>query len=85
VSIADGTDIKIILISDGLPNVPDDAMRVAKTFKNRIDCIYIGPKGDMGEDFMFRLANLHGGKQVTIQDAQQIAATTERLLLNGGA
>jgi hypothetical protein len=71
VKIADGTDIKFILISDGEPDSEDATLDVAQTFKSKIDTIYIGREGGRGADFLRRLAAITGGRPTT-QDAREI-------------
>lgn len=71
VKIADGTDIKFILISDGEPDTEQHTLDVARTFTSHIDTIYIGPEGGMGADFLRRLSALTGGRAQT-QSAREI-------------
>jgi hypothetical protein len=61
----DGTDIKIILISDGEPDDETRTLAEARRFKSRIDTIYIGPEGGTGAEFLRRLSALTGGQSVT--------------------
>lgn len=56
---------KIILISDGLPDYPDTAIKVAKTLSFPIDIIYIG-NDETGKEFMQMLAKVTGGTEVTL-------------------
>jgi Mg-chelatase subunit ChlD len=72
--------MKFILISDGEPDWPNDAMREARKFKNKIDVIYIGRENGSGQKFLESLAAATGGKSKTI-DAAMIEDTTARLLL----
>lgn len=65
VKVADGTGIKIILISDGEPDSEDDTLNVARTFTSKIDTIYIGPEGGRGAAFLRRLADATGGRAET--------------------
>jgi len=69
---ADGCGIKIILISDGDPDNELTALDVARSFKTKIDTVYIGPEGGHGADFLRRLSAATGGLNVT-QDVRAIA------------
>lgn len=76
---------KIVLISDGIPDAPDEALREAKALGQPINIIYIGPGGDEGEAFMKRLAAETGGQQATANThkqefSQQLTAQTKLLL-----
>lgn len=79
--LADGCGIRFMVISDGEPNDEQRALAVAGRFQSRIDCIYIGPEGGPGSDFLRRLAAASGGQSVTAAQARQLAGTVERLLL----
>lgn len=57
---------KVILISDGLPQDMELSIIKAKELGVPVNIIYIGPGGDIGEEFMQRLAKETGGKEVTI-------------------
>lgn len=75
-------DMRFILISDGCPNDPNEALKIAKTFKNRIDVIFVGNELESGAiDFLNALARNSGGKQITA-DSLKIAETTRLLLSN---
>jgi len=57
---------RIILISDGLPDDEEEAIREAKALHVKVDVIYIGEGGDSGETFMRRLASECGGREITV-------------------
>lgn len=80
---ADGT-VRFIVISDGLPNDPGEALKVAATFTSRIDTIYIGPDDDYGggKTFLQRLATAHQGQYVTV-GADLLSSQVKTLLLTG--
>ena len=59
---ADGLGLKFVLISDGEPDDDESAIAIARQFKSRIDCLFIGPEGSSGQDFLRRLAAVTGGK-----------------------
>ncbi len=57
----------VLLVSDGLPDSQDDAIREAVSLKIPIKIIYIGKKGESGEGFMKKLASITGGKEFTAE------------------
>ena len=74
--------MKFILVSDGQPDDPSEALRVARTFKNHIDVIYVGNgRHPDGREFLERLAKATGGQSVTAEAAKQLAASVQTLLL----
>jgi Mg-chelatase subunit ChlD len=83
VSVADGT-VRFIVISDGQPDDPDAALRVAKSFTSPLDCVYVGPESERsGADFLQRLANVHGGRYAVASKAAELASTVQKLLKAG--
>ena len=58
---ADGLEIRFILISDGQPDDEKETLKVARSFKSKIDTVYIGPEGGSGHQFLAKLANRAGG------------------------
>jgi len=52
---------RIVIISDGCPDLPQQSDEEAKTAGMRIDVVYIGQAGDAGEFFLRNLANMTGG------------------------
>lgn len=81
---ADDCGIRFFLITDGEPDSEKDALEVAKTFKSRIDCVYIGPEVGYGREFLQRLADCTGGQAVKSQEIGMLAESVEMLLLVGG-
>jgi hypothetical protein len=79
--VADVAGIRFIVISDGEPDSESKALKVARTYTNRIDTIYVGPERGDGADFLRRLAKASGGQGVTAAQATQLQANVERLLL----
>lgn len=79
---ADGTSIKLILISDGEPDDEQEALRLAKQFKSKIDTIYCGPEAGYGRDFLRRLAAATGGQAVSqsVNDIANLKQTVTKLL-----
>lgn len=79
---ADGTGIRLILISDGEPDNQESAIAVAQTFKSKIDTVYVGPLDGLGADFLKRLAAVTGGQAVTqsVQQIAELSQTVKKLL-----
>lgn len=78
---ADVPDMQFIVISDGQPNSEDETLAVAKTYRNRIDTIYVGPEErPAGRDFLQKLANCSGGQIVTADRAKELSASITFLL-----
>lgn len=78
--MGDVSGMRFIVISDGEPNDEDKALAVAKTFKNRIDTIYVGPEGGEGQKFLQRLAKASGGQGVTSEKVKELESTVKHLL-----
>lgn len=81
---ADGTSIKLILISDGQPDYGQEqaCLDLARKFKSQIRTIYIGPEDGPGRDFLKRLAEATGGQAVsqTVKDIANLKQTVTKLL-----
>lgn len=81
---------KIVLISDGEPDCPDYVLQIVKTEINfPINIIFIGIPGSIGERFMKKLAELSGGKQVTVntekpKEFKKSLTNETKLLLTDG-
>lgn len=73
--------MRFIVISDGEPNSEEDALAVARTYKNKIDTVYVGPEGGDGQAFLKRLAKASGGQSVTSDRVKELASTVKKLLL----
>jgi len=80
---ADDCGIRFFLITDGEPNSESETLEVAKTFKSRIDVVYIGRENGRGRDFLQRLAALTGGQSVKSKEIGMLAESVEMLLLAG--
>ena len=78
--VADVSGMRFIVISDGEPNNEQSALDVAKTYKNRIDTIYVGPDGGEGQAFLKRLANASGGQGITSAKVKELASDIKHLL-----
>lgn len=82
--IADLPKIQIIVISDGYPDNPEGAIAIARTYKNKISTIYVGPEDEVeGREFLMRLANATGGSSLTSDRAKELQKSIEILLLKG--
>lgn len=79
---ADGTSIKLILISDGEPDSESEALKLAGQFKSKISTIFVGSESSPGRDFLRRLAEATGGQSVTqsINNLGQLSQTVKGLL-----
>jgi len=73
--------MRFIVISDGEPDNEAEALAVAKTYKNHIDTIFVGPDGGGGQEFLKRLANASGGQNVTADRVKELASSVQKLLL----
>lgn len=81
-SVADVPGMRFILISDGEPSAPQECLKIARTFKNRIDVIYVGPEDSpFGREFLTDLSRACGGVTVTSDRAKELGATVQNLLL----
>lgn len=77
---ADGLGIKFVLISDGLPDEPQDAIITARKFKTKIDVVYVGPEKGSGSEFLAELAAATGGKSVAADLAKDLNNKVQLLL-----
>jgi Mg-chelatase subunit ChlD len=76
--------MRFILISDGEPDDKQQTLRVAQTFKNRIDVIFVGPEDrPAGRNFLQHLAAASGGQIITADRAQALSAGIQYLLKGG--
>lgn len=60
-------DTNFVLVSDGQSDNPESALNEAKSLGIPVNVVYIGNRGDMGEDFMQLLARLTNGKEITAE------------------
>lgn len=80
--ISDLDGVRFIVISDGQPDDPDAALRIAKTYRNKIDTIYVGSESyPSGREFLEQLARMSGGQSLTADRAQNLLQATTTLLL----
>lgn len=80
--VADVGGMRFVVVSDGAPNDAEAALRVASTYKGRIDTVFCGPEDDRegGRIFLNRLATAHGGQSMTVAKALNLAANMVQLL-----
>jgi hypothetical protein len=73
---------RIVVISDGMPDMVEGSMEAARAFGGRVDVVYIGAPGDPGEKFLKALANATGGVQLTdnMLDPKALASSVIGLL-----
>ena len=86
VQAVDGTGIQFFLISDGYPDDPVKAIKIARRFKSKIHTIYVGPESDTsGIRFLMDLSAVTGGSATTDFALKQKALTENvtRLLTAG--
>ena len=78
--------MRFIVASDGYPDSVVGALTVARTFKSKIDAIYVGPEYERGgADFLRQLAAAAGGQYVMAEKAAELANATKTLMLNTAA
>jgi len=75
----------LVVISDGMPDSPSEAMVQAKLFKGKIDAIYVGDDGGPGAAFMAELAKSTGGSGTVkdLTDQKQLTTHIKGLLGEG--
>jgi hypothetical protein len=62
--MADNTDIRLVLISDGEPDNAPQTLKTAAKFKSKIDTIFVGSETGAGREFLRQLAAATGGVAV---------------------
>jgi hypothetical protein len=55
---------RVVVISDGCPDLSEQCIIEAKAFGGKIDVVYIGAAGDAGSFFLDQLAQLTGGSRL---------------------
>jgi len=82
--IADVPGMQFILISDGAPDDPEKILKIARTYRNKIFAIYVGPEEyPHGREFLKQLSDATGGQTITADRAKELKATIEKLYLPG--
>lgn len=79
--VADFPGMRFIVISDGQPDSESEALNVARTYKNKIDVIFVGNENfPTGRIFLEKLASMSGGKIITTDRAIELSSGIMRLL-----
>jgi Mg-chelatase subunit ChlD len=85
VKMADGT-VRFVVISDGYPDDPQEALSIARGFQSQIDTVFVGPESDeRGRKFLEKLAKTGHGQFVLDLNVNQLAEKVEILLLGSRA
>jgi len=73
---------RVVVISDGCPDLHEQSLKEAKAFGGQIDIIYIGEADDSGSQFLEKLAALTGGSRLqgNILEPKQLGAMAIGLL-----
>lgn len=83
--VADVGGIRFIVISDGVPDYPEEALSLARQFVGRIDAVYVGPENDRegGRAFLDKLVKANGrnGVSVVADRAKELATKIEAFLI----
>lgn len=56
---------RLVVLSDGMPDLTEQSIIEAKDFGGRIDFVFIGAPGEHGEAFLTELASVTGGTSMT--------------------
>lgn len=66
---------RLVVVSDGMPDLTYSAMDEAKAFSGRIDVAFVGTPGEGGDTFLNSLASATGGTQFTgsLGDPKQLS------------
>ena len=83
--IADAVEeMKFILISDGEPDDKIETLKVAKTYKNRIDVIFVGDENiPTGRVFLEKLSATTGGQTIVKDRVKELSEGIKFLLAEG--
>jgi hypothetical protein len=72
--------MRFIVISDGQPDDPGEALKIARKYHSKIDTIYVGAENGHGRAFLEQLAAASGGSHITAEAAKQLASSVQKLL-----
>ena len=66
---------RLVVISDGMPDLAEQCLIEADKFGGKIDVMFIGSEGDMGSKFLEELAKRTGGirREGSLKDPNQLA------------
>lgn len=71
---------RVVIISDGQPDLPGQCTEEAKTFGGQLDVVYVGPKEDGGSSlFLEELAKVTGGKRI-VGDLSDVNKLTSHVI-----
>jgi len=76
--MADNTDIRLVLISDGEPDDEAKTLKVAAQFKSKIDTIFVGDETGSGRDFLRKLSAATGGIAV-VNETKDLSLLSENI------
>lgn len=73
---------RVVIISDGCPDLRDQSMEEARRFGGRIDVVYVGVAGDAGQKFLEALSAATGGRVMhgDLRDVKKITSMVIGLL-----
>ncbi len=73
---------RLVVVSDGQPDLREGSMDAAKAFGGRIDVIYVGTAGDGGSVFLEALAAATSGRRINadLSDVKRITSTVIAML-----
>ena len=68
---------RLVVISDGYPDLADQSMQAAKDFGGQIDVVFVGVAGEAGSVFLDAMAKMTGGKRFegSLADTKLISNT----------
>jgi hypothetical protein len=76
-SRVDGTNVTFCVVSDGWPDDAEGALSIARTFKDPISTIFVGPESDLaGQEFLLELARAARG---TYQPDHRVSLLADKL------
>lgn len=79
--VADVPGMRFILISDGMPDDRQGALFAARSYKAKIDTIFVGPEGyEDARKFLEELAAASGGQAILKEKAAELASGIQFLL-----
>lgn len=74
-----------VVITDGEPDNPTEALHEARKFTGPINTIYVGPEDGEGKDFLRQLAQATGGKKFVAKTPGALGAGVLALLGDGAS
>ena len=74
---------RVVVISDGLPDMRQESLHQARLFEGPIDVYYVGDANDEGSKFLEELAAITGGKRFEgdLANPKQLASGVAGLLM----